>query len=94
MMARVRRGGHTQHFQTECRTKYGKRLPAIVSISMVKNTLGQVVGVSKIARAMSRGQQNEERLRHIFGLSGNINAKKDVNAISSKTIIRLNRIWP
>ena len=57
IIARVRCGETLVHFETERLTKSGQRVPVSLTISPVRDAQGAVVGVSKIARDLSRLRQ-------------------------------------
>ncbi|MBL9207132.1 MAG: PAS domain S-box protein [Opitutaceae bacterium] len=61
--ARLRRGEVVTHFQTERVCKDGRRIEVSVTISPMRNALGQVVGASKIARDITAFREIERQLR-------------------------------
>jgi PAS domain S-box-containing protein len=65
VLARIRRGDRVDHFETMRQRKDGTRIPISLTVSPVRNELGNVVGASKIARDISdrkRADMLTERL--------------------------------
>src|ERR1700687_2267505 len=50
VLARLRRGERVDHFETVRRAKDGHLVPISLTISPVRDTLGVVIGASKVAR--------------------------------------------
>ena len=46
----IRRGESLRHFETKRVTKDGRRIYVSVTVSPIKNTAGQIIGISKVAR--------------------------------------------
>jgi PAS domain S-box-containing protein len=65
ILQRLRKGERIEHFETVRVTKSGKRIDVSLTISPVRNSKGQVIGVSKIARDITERKQAEERERQI-----------------------------
>ena len=63
IVARIRRGERFDHFDTIRITKDGRRLHVSLTISPIKDTHGNVVGASKIARDITDRKLAEEALR-------------------------------
>ncbi|GAN77227.1 PAS domain-containing sensor histidine kinase [Acidisphaera rubrifaciens] len=57
IIARVRRGETLVHFETERVAKGGRLVPVSLTISPVRDARGAVIGVSKVARDLSRLRQ-------------------------------------
>jgi len=55
-MERIRRGEPVENFETERLRKDGQAIPVSLTISPVKDSRGQIVGASKIIRAISGAQ--------------------------------------
>jgi PAS domain S-box-containing protein len=66
ILARLRRGERIEHFETIRMRKDGRRLNVALTISPVKDDLGNIIGASKIARDITALKQAEaERIRLI-----------------------------
>src|SRR5580698_7458637 len=59
ILARIRRGERVDHFHTVRRRKDGTFLDVSLTISPVRDSLGNVVGASKVARDISEQMQTE-----------------------------------
>ena len=83
ILGRIRRGETVEHYETIRRRKDGSLIPISLTVSPVRNTLGEIIGASKIARDISRQKQAEERqhllvrelhhrVKNLFALAGSI----------------------
>src|SRR6202041_1328160 len=63
ILARLRRGERSEHFETVRVTKDGRQLDVSLTISPIKDASGQVVGASKIARDITNRKLAEAALR-------------------------------
>jgi PAS domain S-box-containing protein len=61
IIARLKKGERVDHFETKRVTKDGKLLDVSLTISPVKDTQGNIIGVSKIARDITDKKQEETR---------------------------------
>jgi PAS domain S-box-containing protein len=59
----LRAGGRIEHFETVRLTKAGKRINVSLSVSPIKNSTGETVGCSGIARDITERKRAEEALR-------------------------------
>ena len=59
----LRAGGRINQFETVRIAKTGKRIPVSLSVAPIKDSTGEVVGFSGIARDITRQKQAEEKLR-------------------------------
>jgi diguanylate cyclase (GGDEF)-like protein/PAS domain S-box-containing protein len=64
-LARVHRGERAAHFETERLCRDGRRIAVSISISPVVDADGHIVGVSRIARDISRQKAMAEDLRQL-----------------------------
>lgn len=64
IMERLRRGERIQHHQTVRRTKDGRLIDVSLSISIVRNTVGEIVGACTIARDVTELRRAEQSLRN------------------------------
>lgn len=62
ILARVRRGERVYHFETIRVAKNGSQIPVSLTISPIKDSEGNIVGASKIAREISERKQSEKDL--------------------------------
>ena len=60
ILARIRRGGRVNHFETVRLRKDGKEIHVSVTISPILDHNGAIVGISKIARDITERKQAEE----------------------------------
>ncbi len=63
ILASIRAGVRVEHFETERVTKDGRRFPVSLTISPIRDSSGNLIGASKIARDISERRATEERLR-------------------------------
>jgi len=63
ILERIRRGEHTDHYETVRQRKDGSAVEVSLTVSPVKNTEGRIVGASKIARDITERKRAEEALR-------------------------------
>jgi PAS domain S-box-containing protein len=61
ILGRMRMGHSIKHFETVRQTKSGKLIDLSLTISPIKNDLGEIIGVSKIARDITEKKQEEKR---------------------------------
>lgn len=62
ILSKIRRGESIEHYQTMRRRKDGRLVDVSLTISPIKDTNGKIVGVSKIARDITKLKQTERRL--------------------------------
>ncbi len=62
ILRRIRRGESLDHYETVRRRKDGKLIDVSLTISPIKDTNGGIIGVSKIARDITKQKQTERRL--------------------------------
>src|SRR6476660_5684353 len=62
ILSKIRRGQSIDHYQTVRRCKDGRLIDVALTISPVKGPNGKTVGVSKIARDITKQKQAERRL--------------------------------
>jgi PAS domain S-box-containing protein len=77
ILARIRRGEHIDHFETARVKKGGALLDVSVTISPLKNSEGQVVGASKIARDVTDRKRAENEIREAMIEAEKANKAKD-----------------
>ena len=62
ILGKVRRGKSLDHYETVRRRKDGELIDVSLTISPIKGPKGEIVGVSKIARDITKQKQTERRL--------------------------------
>jgi PAS domain S-box-containing protein len=62
ILRKARRGESLDHYETVRRRKDGKLIDVSLTISPIKGPKGEIVGVSKIARDITKQKQTERRL--------------------------------
>jgi PAS domain S-box-containing protein len=63
ILGRVRRGEKVLHFETVRQHRDGKLVPVLLTISPIRDDQGVVIGVSKMAQALTERDERERRLR-------------------------------
>ncbi len=83
ILARIHRGERIEHYETIRRRKDGGMIDVSLTVSPIRNALGQTVGASTIARDISEQRRAEERqqlllremnhrIKNLFMLAGNV----------------------
>ena len=62
ILRKIRRGESLDHYETVRRRKDGKLIEVSLTISPIKDANGEIIGVSKIARDITKQKQIERRL--------------------------------
>ena len=63
ILSRIRRGERFDHFETIRLAKDGRQLNVSITVSPIKDSTGQVVGASKVARDITERKRAEEALK-------------------------------
>ncbi|MDI1313009.1 PAS domain S-box protein [Prosthecobacter sp.] len=63
ILSQIKRGERVEHFETLRQTKAGRLIDVSVTVSPIRNTLGQIIGASKVARDITKRKQVEAALR-------------------------------
>lgn len=63
ILKKIRAGIKIEPFETLRKNKYGKLIPVSVTISPVKNSCGNIIGASKIARDITAQKQAQEEIK-------------------------------
>ena len=63
IIGRIKRGERVEHFETMRLTKTGEQIAVSVTVSPIKDSRGQVIGASKIARNITERQRAQNELR-------------------------------
>lgn len=88
IISQVKKGLKVDHFETIRQSKDGTRIPLSLTVSPVRNSNGEIVGASKIARDISERQKADEKQAV---LSAIVTASDD--AIISKTLQGIITSW-
>jgi PAS domain S-box-containing protein len=88
LVRKLKAGGSVRHFETTCVRKTGERFPVSVTVLPVRDTKGQVIGLSKIVRDVSDKKTNDESR---FRLAAIVDSAED--AIVSKDLNGVVRTW-
>ncbi|WP_377022440.1 PAS domain S-box protein [Mucilaginibacter angelicae] len=68
ILARLRAGQRVQHFETKRRTRDGRLIDVSLTISPVKDSRGNIIGLSKIARDITEKKLDETRKSDFIGM--------------------------
>jgi PAS domain S-box-containing protein len=68
ILARLKKGERVEHFETKRVTKDGRLLDVSLTISPVKDTQGNIIGLSKIARDITEKKLEEQRKSDFIGM--------------------------
>ncbi|MBZ9775002.1 PAS domain S-box protein [Mesorhizobium sp. CO1-1-8] len=66
ILERIRRGERVESYETVRQRKDGSQVPVSLTISPVRNAVGQIIGASKIARDISTARESEYRIRMLM----------------------------
>jgi PAS domain S-box-containing protein len=89
ILARLRRGERTEHFETVRIAKDGRRLDISVTISPLRDAAGRIIGASKIARDITAVKAVEsERLRLLQENAAITESLNNVGAIVASDLDR------
>jgi PAS domain S-box-containing protein len=66
IIARLQRGEHIEHFETVRRRKDGEEVDVSLTISLIKDETGKIIGISKIARDISARQRAKEEMERLI----------------------------
>jgi PAS domain S-box-containing protein len=88
VLQRIRRGERIDHFETVRRRKDGSLVEISLTVSPIRDTIGRVVGASKIARDITERRRAQEQQALILGeIKHRIkNTLATVQAIASQTL--------
>jgi PAS domain S-box-containing protein len=68
IMSRIKVGERVEHFETKRQTKDGRQIDVSLTISPIKDSRGNIIGLSKIARDISERKQDEARKNDFIGM--------------------------
>jgi PAS domain S-box-containing protein len=69
ILGRIERGERVEHFETVRVRSDGKKIDVSVTISPIRNSAGEIVGASNIARDITERQRSEGALKQSFATS-------------------------
>lgn len=84
ILARIRRGERVEHYETVRRRRDGSPVEVSLTISPIKNSKGEVVGASKIARDITERKRAEEQRRVVLREMGH--RVKNLFALASSVV--------
>jgi PAS domain S-box-containing protein len=76
----VRDGDRIEHYETRRRTKDGRIIDVSITVSPIRDALGNIIGASKIARDITERKRAEDRLRAYSGTTGILSDAADRRA--------------
>jgi PAS domain S-box-containing protein len=90
ILAKIRRGERIDHYETVRLTKDGRRLNVSLTVSPVRDRMGNIVGISKVARDITERKRAEDLQRLLLGeLNHRVkNTLATVQAIAHQTLRR------
>ena len=68
ILERLKKGERVEHFETKRLTKSGRLLDVSITVSPVRDLLGTIIGLSKIARDITEKKQEEQRKNDFIGM--------------------------
>ncbi len=88
VLQRIRRGERIDHFETVRRRKDGSLVEISLTVSPIKDTIGRVIGASKIARDITERRRAQEQQELVMGEFKHRmkNTLQTVQAIASQTL--------
>ena len=63
ILEKIKRGESVRHFETVRQAKDGRRIDVSITVSPIKNSMGETIGASKVARDITERKRAEEELR-------------------------------
>jgi PAS domain S-box-containing protein len=88
VLARLRRGERIDHFETVRRTRDGREIPILLTVSPVRDAQGGIIGASKVGRELIERHRNEELRAWLAAI---VDCSDD--AIVSKTLDGIITSW-
>ncbi len=77
ILERIRKGEAVQHYETARRRKDGSVLDTSLTVSPIRNSRGEIIGVSKIARDVTERKRSESELAEALAREQAANRAKD-----------------
>jgi PAS domain S-box-containing protein len=91
ILARIKRGERIEHYETVRQRKDGTRIQISLTVSPIRDTAGQVVGASKIARDISLRKRYEESQAVLYDFTDRLfraESTDDIHEAALDAIIR------
>lgn len=76
-MKMLREGKRVEHFETQRRTKSGDILEVSITVSPIRDQVGKIIGVSKVARDITERKRAEAKQKFLERVSTVLNASID-----------------
>jgi two-component system sensor histidine kinase/response regulator len=76
ILSRIRRGDRVDNFESIRRASDGREINCSITVSPIKDSLGQVVGASKAVRDITERKRAEQELHHAKGVAEAANRAK------------------
>jgi PAS domain S-box-containing protein len=89
IMQRLWNGERIEHWDTVRRRKDGTPVEVSLRISPIKNSYGEVVGASKVARDISQRKRSEDALRFVADVSASLAALTDRDSALQQAAISM-----
>jgi PAS domain S-box-containing protein len=94
LLEKIGRGESVQHMETLRKTKDGRLICVSVTASPIKDVMGRVIGVSKVARDISERKQAERALHHNEALFSSLVAQAPVGVYVVNARFQLQQVNP
>lgn len=88
IISNIKRGRHIHHYETVRVRKDGKQIFVSLTISPIKNSRGEIIGASKIARDITDKKKTENELTHLASV-----VETSSDAILSTTLDNVLLSW-
>ncbi len=85
LLAKIKRGESVVHFESLRQTKSGEMINVSITASPIKDATGTIIGVSKMARDITKLKRTEDQLKTSFKEIGDLKAALDEHAIVAMT---------
>lgn len=85
----IRRGERVDHYDTERLHKDGHRIQVALTVSPIKNSTGQIIGASKIARDVTVRRRLEAQREHLLGVAQRARAEAEAASRSKDKFLAM-----
>jgi len=83
IIGKIRRGEAVEHYETYRLTKYNVEIPLSLTISPVRNSRGEIIGASKIARNIAKQKEADDQLQRY---ANNLETLNTINKVISEKL--------